>query len=88
MKTFEKFWRSIKRNPVVNVFVIGVLAQAANHAINVGDFDLRNFAFYAFQLALAAIAREFVVPLSEHNETKAKVAEAIVELEARNWGNK
>lgn len=46
----------------------GILIEAANHAIATGDFDVKDFCFYAFQLALAAIAREFVVPLKEHTE--------------------
>lgn len=82
MTLLKKFWRSIKRNPVINVFVVGVTAQAINHAISVGDFELKNIAFYAMQIALAAIAREFVVPLNEHEKLKESVSKAIVRLEA------
>lgn len=82
MTLLKKFWRSIKRNPVINVAVVGILMQAANHAYTTGDFNLKNFSFYAFQLALAAIAREFVVPLNEHNEVQAKLDE----LHEYYWG--
>lgn len=72
MKLLQKFWKSIKRNPVINVAVMSILAQAISQAASEGKYDLKTISTYGLQLALAYVAREFVVPFSEH---KKEVAE-------------
>lgn len=67
----RSFVASVKRNPVINAALTGIALEAINHAVATGDFKLKDIAFYAFQLGLAMVAREFVVPLSEHNEMVA-----------------
>jgi hypothetical protein len=59
-------WRSVKRNPIINVAVLAIIAQAIVEAMEDGHYDLKTIATYALQLSLAYVAREFTVPAKEH----------------------
>lgn len=69
MKLLQKFWKSVKRNPVINVAVVTILAQVVQRAIDSGDYTWKTLSLYAFQFAMAYVAREFVVPYKEHLNT-------------------
>lgn len=67
MRLLRKFWKSVKRNPVI-------LATLASMALQfIQDYDsgaitTDNLFKYLTTLGLGFLAREFVVPLKEHNE--------------------
>jgi hypothetical protein len=65
-------WKSIKRNPIIVVTVLGVFAQAAQQAIDDGKFDVQTVGTYFLQIALGFVAREFTVPLRDHQKEVVK----------------
>lgn len=68
----NSLWKTIKRNPIINVAVIAIIAQAIVEAMGDGKYDLREIATYALQLSLAYVAREFTVPYEEHKKEVEK----------------
>jgi hypothetical protein len=78
----RKLWKLIKREPVVFVAALAILAQAGVKAIDTGHFSFVVWMTYAFQMAMALVARELVVPGDKHEALKELVSETIVELEA------
>lgn len=86
-KLARSVWKSIKRNPVLLVAVITILAEAGQKALADGHFTFTVWMTYALQMAMAWVAREFVVPYSEHKELADKVSEAIVESNLKRFTN-
>lgn len=80
----KTIWKSIKRNPIIVVAVLTIGAQVVQHAIDSNVWDAKTLSIYAFQLAMAYVAREMVVPVKKHEELKELVSKTIVELEAQN----
>ncbi|GHF92003.1 hypothetical protein [Streptomyces griseosporeus] len=74
-------WKSIKNNPVIVVAVLTISAQVVQHAVDSNTWDAKTLSIYAFQLAMAYVARELVVPVQKHEATKELVSKAIVRLE-------
>lgn len=60
--------RSIKRNPIILVIILGVAAQAVQKAIDDGKFDTATIGTYFLQIILGYVAREFTVPFSDHKK--------------------
>lgn len=59
--------RRIKRNPVLNIFILTALGQFS-HDYLAGAVDWDNFTVYIATLAMGVIARMFAVPTSEHEK--------------------
>ena len=72
----------IKREPVIFITAVAILAQAGNKALESGHFTFTLWMTYAFQMAMAFVARELVVPGDKHEELKKLVSKTIVSLEA------
>lgn len=66
----KAIWNSIKRNPVINVAIIGIIAQALQNAMDTNDWDVQHIGTYMLQLALAFVARQFTVPAKEYGNLK------------------
>lgn len=66
MQIARKIWSSVKRNPVINAAIVAIIGQAITQAIENGHYDVKTIATYALQLSLAYVAREFTVPVKEH----------------------
>jgi metal-dependent HD superfamily phosphatase/phosphodiesterase len=67
----RKLWNSIKRNPVLNIFILTALGQFLHDVLaNAVDWD--NLAVYMATLAMGVIARMFVVPETEHLDAVEK----------------
>ncbi|MFG2268092.1 hypothetical protein [Streptomyces sp. NPDC048720] len=81
MKLISQAWRSIRRNPVICGFAFAIAAQLA-HDYLANQIDWTNICGYLATMAVGVFVREFVVPLSKHEETKELVSKAIVNLEA------
>lgn len=63
----QKFWKSIKRNPVINGFIAAVITQFAyDYAAN--RIDWTNILSYVGMVCIGVAVRGFVVPLREHEE--------------------
>lgn len=76
-----KFWNAVRRNPVVNAFVIAAATQFFQDW-RAGNIDTAHILGYVSMLVISVAARQFTVPTKEHEETKALVSKAIVNLEA------
>lgn len=59
-----KFWNSVKRNPVINAFVIATVAQIA-HDYLADQIDWTNITGYISMVLIGVAARQFTVPASE-----------------------
>lgn len=62
MKTLRKFWKSVKREPVIFLAILTILAQAFEKAMDTGHFTLVVWMTYVLQMTMAVIARGLVVP--------------------------
>lgn len=71
MKLLRKFWKSVKRNPVVNIFVLTAVGEISHDYLE-GTIDWDNISVYATTVVMGVLARMFVVPLSEHVELENK----------------
>jgi hypothetical protein len=78
VKYVRKFWKSVKRNPVINAFVIACATQIA-HDYLANQIDWTNVVGYLAMVLIGVATREFTVPLSTHHDLQAKVSQAIVE---------
>jgi hypothetical protein len=65
--TISKLWKSIRRNPVINAFLIAVAAQIA-HDFLAHEIDWTNILGYLSMVLIGVATREFTVPLSEHQD--------------------
>lgn len=79
MKTFKKFWTGVKRNPVINAFIVAVLMQLFQDW-QANTIDWPHFWGYLFTLSLSIMARSFTVPAKEHEEKVLGLHVAIQEL--------
>lgn len=64
--------RIIKRNPVINGFIVAMLAQFA-HDYMANEIDWTNIAGYFATLFIAVAVRERTVPLGDHEKKVAKL---------------
>lgn len=62
-----KFWNSIKRNPVINGFILAVLLQAFQDW-RTNQIDTSHILGYAATLVLSVAVRQFTTPASEAKE--------------------
>jgi hypothetical protein len=67
MRFAHKFWKSIKRNPVINGFIAAVIGQLA-HDYLANQIDWTNIIGYFGMLLIGVAVREFTVPYKEHLE--------------------
>lgn len=65
MNTLKKFWHSVKRNPVLNFFILTAIGQFTQDYLN-HNIDVDHFAGYVATLLIGVIARMFTVPTNEH----------------------
>lgn len=77
-QTVSKFWKSIRRNPVINGFILATVAQIS-HDFLAKQIDWTNIIGYLSLVLIGVATREFTVPVSEHENLKGKVSEAILE---------
>lgn len=68
----RKLWKSVKRNPVLNFFVLTAIGQFSQDYIT-GNVDWDHFTGYVATVLIGVIARMFTVPVDEH---KAEVVKA------------
>jgi hypothetical protein len=73
MKYVRKLWHSIRRNPVINAVILAALTQFFQDYVS-HEIDWTHFWSYAATLAFGVMAREFTVPLSEHQSAMATIA--------------
>lgn len=78
MQFAHKLWKSIKRNPVINGFILALFGQIA-HDYLANQIDWTNWVGYFGMVFIAVAVREFTVPEKEHRELASKISEAIVE---------
>lgn len=76
-----KLWKSIKRNPVLNVFILTAFGQFL-HDYLAGAVDWDNITVYVATLAMGVIARMFVVPENEHYEKMSRLKQTNSDLAA------
>lgn len=63
----KKLWNSIKRNPVINFFVLTAIGQMAQDYI-LGNIDWEHITGYVATVCIGVLARMFVVPVEEHED--------------------
>ena len=78
MVALRKFWRSVKRNPVINAFIVAVLVQLLQD-YRANAIDWAHFAGYFAMLCIAVAARQFTVPNDEHQQLKSQVSRIVVQ---------
>lgn len=78
MRLLKKFWKSVKRNPIINAALAAIVLQALQSATEDGKFSLGEVGGYLLQFGFAYVAREFTVPLRENRELKDKFSEALL----------
>lgn len=71
----------IKRNPVINGFILMILAQFL-HDYMANEIDWTNISGYVASLFIAVAVRERTVPLAKHEKLAGSVSESMVALEA------
>jgi hypothetical protein len=76
----RKLTKLIKSEPVLFIALLAVLAQAAQKAMDTGHFTFTVWITYAFQMFMALVARELVVPGTKHTEVKASLGEAVAAM--------
>lgn len=81
MKTLAK---SIKRNPVILAAVAIIVVQVIKDWDHITTTDYFQ---YLFSLGVAYCAREFTVPLKDHEELKNQVSQAIVDSNLKRFTN-
>lgn len=64
MNSLRIIWTSIRRNPVINAFLIAVATQIA-HDVIANEVDWTNVAGYLAMVAIAVATREFTSPAKE-----------------------
>lgn len=64
MKFVRRAWFVIRRNPVINAFMVAVLIQFLQD-LRANAIDWPHFAGYASALLLGVMARTFTVPKAE-----------------------
>lgn len=74
----RKLVKIIKREPVVFVAALAILAQAGVKAIDTGHFSFVVWMTYAFQMAMALVARELVIPGVTH-DAEVKLLNEIIQ---------
>lgn len=77
----KQLWNKLKNEPVLLVAFIAIVAQAGQQALSEGHFTFTLWMTYIFQMVMASIARELVVPGTKHAELEDSVSKAIVSLE-------
>lgn len=60
-----KLWNSIKRNPVINAFILAAICQVVNDYLN-NEIGWDNLGVYIGTVCIGVIARMFTVPEVEH----------------------
>lgn len=70
MKLIRSLWKSIRRNPVINAFLLAVGLQIA-HDWLANQIDWTNIAVYLSTVCMAVFTREFTVPVNEHETAVA-----------------
>ena len=75
----NRIWTSIRRNPVINAFILAALAQLSQDYI-AGDIDFAHILSYLATLCFGVMARGFAVPLTEHEDTIDNLHSAIDQL--------
>lgn len=68
----KKLWKSIRRNPVINAFVLALAGQVA-HDYLAKQIDWTNIVGYLSLVFIGVAAREFTVPENEHEERMARL---------------
>ena len=64
-RTLTKFWISVKRNPVINGYLIAIALQIyLDYTTN--NIDFAHILGYLATVVMSVAVREFTVPLSEH----------------------
>lgn len=76
MNAVRNLWTSIKRNPVINAFILAAIGQVLNDYLN-NEIGWDNLGVYISTVAIGVIARMFTVPESENRELKDQVSKAI-----------
>lgn len=66
--TITNVWTAIKRNPVINAFLMAVGLQVLQDW-RAGDIDFAHLFGYLATVVLAVATRMFTVPFKEHAET-------------------
>ncbi len=61
----RKLWKSVKRNPVLNFFVLTAIGQFSQDYIT-GNVDWDHFTGYVATVLIGVIARMFTVPVDKH----------------------
>ena len=69
----KRLWVSIKRNPVVNAFLLAVLVQVLQDWRG-NNIDFAHIFGYLATVCIAVATRMFVVPIEEHEDAKEKAA--------------
>lgn len=66
--TLTNIWVAIKRNPVINAFLIAVATQVFQDWRE-GQIDFAHIWGYLGMVCIAVATRTFTVPEKEHHET-------------------
>lgn len=69
-------WKSIRRNPVINAFVLALAGQVA-HDYLANQIDWTNIVGYFSLVFIGVAAREFTVPENEHDILRARLEAAL-----------
>jgi hypothetical protein len=72
MNVARKIWHSIKRNPVVNFFVLTAIGQMSQDYLT-GQIDFEHITGYIATVLIGIIARMFTVPVTEHEDMIDKI---------------
>lgn len=70
MNLASKVWKSVRRNPVINAFLLAMLAQFA-HDYFAKQVDWTNIVGYVAMVFIGVATRMFTVPEKEHAEVTA-----------------
>ena len=65
MKLLKNFWVSVRRNPVINAFLIAVALQVFQDW-RMGNIDFAHILGYLATTFIAVATRYFTVPEKEH----------------------
>lgn len=81
----SRVWNSIRRNPVINAFVLATTVQFLQD-FQAGQIDRAHISGYLLNLILGVAARRLVTPTREAIQQNAKSFVAGAESARTRWG--
>lgn len=85
MFQLNSLWSRVKRNPVINAFLLAIAAQFFQD-LEAGAIDWQHLLGYFATLCFGVMAREFTVPEKEHRQSVEALGSANRELIRKlNW---